>query len=65
MSKKPLNEINLARFMGNFFQNIQRDTQARFIKQAEKKGMPKPILTKLKKVEREIEELEKLIKDFS
>ena len=65
MSKKPINEVNLAKFMGNFFQNMQRDTQDRFINQAKKKGMPKPIVTKLKKVESEIAELEKLIKDFS
>ena len=65
MSKKPINEINLTKFMGSFFQNIQRDSQKRFIKQAKEKGMPPKIVTKLTKVENEIKELEALIKEYS
>ena len=65
MSKKPINEVNISKFMGSFFQNIQKDSQKRFIKQAKAKGLPSKIVTKLSKVENEIKELEALIKEYS
>ena len=65
MSKKSVNEGVVSNFLSNFLNNVQRDTQKRFIKQAKAKGVPKKVIVRLEKIEDEIKDLEKIIKDFS
>jgi hypothetical protein len=65
MSKNPINEGLVSKFVSNFLNNVQKDTQKRFIKQAKEKGMPPKIISKMEKIEDEIRDLEKIIKDFS
>ena len=65
MSKKPINEGIVSKFVSNFLNNVQKDIQKRFIKQAKEKGMPPKIITRMEKIEDEIRELERIIKDFS
>ena len=48
-----------------FFNGIQKDTQKRFIKQAKKRGSFEPPKTiRLTKIEKEVEELKKILKDL-
>ena len=64
MTKKPINEINIAGFIGKFLTDIQNGTQKRFIDQAKKKGVPKEITIKLTTIEKEIKDLENILKDL-
>ena len=65
MSKKSVNEGVVSNFLSNFLNNVQRDTQKRFIQQAKAKGVPKKVIVRLEKIEDEIKDLEKIIKEFS
>ena len=58
--------FNIARHISNFLASIQDDTQKRFIKQAKKRHetMESPKVVRLTKIEKEIEELKKILKDL-
>ena len=56
--------INIAGFIRKFLDNIQDGTQQRFIEQAKKRGEPPKITVRLTKIEKEIKELEKILKDL-
>jgi len=56
--------FNIARHISNFLASIQDDTQKRFIEQAKKKGEPKKVTIRLTKIEKEVEELKKILKDL-
>ena len=64
MTKKNLNEINITGFISKFLNDLQDGTQDRFIKQAKKRGVPKTVTVRLTKIENEIKELEKILKDL-
>jgi|TARA_R110000851_G_scaffold155602_1_gene298119 hypothetical protein len=64
MSKNNLNE-GVSKFIGAFFDNVSRNTTNRFLKRAEKRGMPKPVLDKLAKIKKESDELDALLKKYS
>ena len=59
-----INEGSIAGFVGKFLDGIQQDTQKRFIKTAQKRGVPKEVLAKMSDVEREISELTRILKDL-
>lgn len=56
--------INIAGFIRKFLDNIQDGTQQRFIEQAKKRGEPPKITVRLTKIEKEVKELEKILKDL-
>jgi hypothetical protein len=62
--QKPLNEIRIDKFINKFLDGIQKGTQERFIKQAEKAGLPKPITIRMAAVENLIKHLEDDLKDL-
>ena len=64
MGKKQLNEASIAGFINRFLDDMQKGTQDRFIKQAKKKGVPSSVTLKLTKIEKEISDLEKVLKDL-
>jgi len=66
MSKEKLNELNLvSRFIGDFFDGIKSNTSKRFLAKAKKDGIPKPILDKLAKIDKETKELDAIIAKYS
>ena len=57
--------FNLARHINKFLDSIQNETRERFIKQAKKRGSIEPNkITRLTKIEKEVEELKKILKDL-
>lgn len=62
MKKKPLNEGSIAGFIGKFFEDLQNGTQKRFIKQAQKRGVPNEVLNKMTNLEKEYVELTNLLR---
>lgn len=64
MAKKKINEVNIAGFVNRFLDDIQQKTQDRFIRKAKEKGLPPIVTTKLTVIEKEIRELEKILKDL-
>lgn len=66
MSKDRLNELNMvSRFIGDFFDGIKTNTTRRMLDKASKKGLPKPLIDKLNKIQKEKDELDALIKKYS
>lgn len=63
-NKKKLNEASIAGFINRFLDDMQKGTQDRFIKQAKKKGVPASVTLRLTKIEKEISDLEKILKDL-
>ncbi len=55
--------FNFSRHISKFLDNIQNETQERFIKQARKKG-PDPIVTRMSEIDKEIKELKKILKEY-
>ncbi len=55
--------FNFSRHVSKFLDNIQNETQERFIKQARKKG-PDPVIARMSKIDKEIKELEKILKEY-
>lgn len=64
MGKKQLNEASIAGFINRFLDDMQKGTQDRFIKQAKKRGVPPSVTLRLTKIEKEIADLEKVLKDL-
>jgi|TARA_R100001510_G_C7649234_1_gene206635 hypothetical protein len=65
MSKKELNELNVvSRFIGDFFDNIQKGTSDRLLKKAKQRGFPPKVLNSLERIKKEKEELDKLLKKY-
>jgi hypothetical protein len=64
MTKKKINEGALTNFVSSFFDGVANNTTQRFLDKAKKKGMPKPVIDKMKQIDKERAELEKLIKSF-
>ena len=64
MGKKNLNEGSIAGFINPFLDDMQKGTQARFIQQAKKKGVPTHVTARLTTIEKEIKDLEKILKDL-
>lgn len=64
MNKKVINEASITDFIDKFLDGIQSGTQRRFIKQAEKRGVPRVITTRLTKIEKEVIELRKILKEL-
>jgi hypothetical protein len=64
MQKKKLNEASIAGFINRFLDDMQKGTQDRFIKQAKSKGLPPQVTLRLTKIEKEVAELEKVLKDL-
>jgi hypothetical protein len=64
MQKKKLTEASIAGFINRFLDDMQKGTQDRFIKQAKAKGVPKQVTHRLSKIEKEIADLEKVLKDL-
>lgn len=56
--------FNVANFIGRFLSDIQQKTQDRFISKAKEKGLPPIKNTRLTVIEKEIKELEKILKDL-
>lgn len=66
MSKKEINELNMvSRFIGDFFDGLQKGTANRIIKQASDRGLPKSFTDKMEKIRKEKAELDDLIKKYS
>ena len=66
MSKKNINELNLvSRFVGDFFDGLSKGTADRMIKKAASKGLPKDLVSKMAKIEKERKELDAIIKKYS
>jgi len=62
MSKKKINELNLAsRFIGDFFDGLQRGTADRLIKKAAERGVPKEFTDRMEKIRKETAEIDALI----
>jgi len=65
MAKKQINELSIvSKFVGAFFDGVQRNTSNRFIQTAKKRGLPKPVLDKLAKIKKESDELEELLRQI-
>jgi hypothetical protein len=54
----------IAKFIKAFLDSIQQGTQERFIKQAEKKGAPSVITTRLRKIDQEAADITNLIRNY-
>jgi hypothetical protein len=66
MSKQKINELNVvSRFIGDFFDGIKTNTTNRFLDKARKQGIPKPILDKMAKIDKETKELDAIIAKYS
>ena len=66
MSKDKINELNaVSRFIGDFFDGIRTNTTNRFLAKASKRGIPKPIIDKLEKINKETKELDAIIAKYS
>lgn len=66
MSKNNINELNMvSRFIGDFFDGIKTNTTNRFLAKARKDGIPKPILDKMAKIDKETKELDAIIAKYS
>lgn len=66
MSKKKINELSSAsRFVSAFFDGVKTNTANRFLEKAKKQGVPKPVLDKMKAIEKERNELDALLKKYS
>lgn len=64
MSKDKLNEISMvSRFIGDFFDGVQKNTANRFLAQARKKGIPSEVIKKLERIKKEKEEIDKIFKN--
>lgn len=64
MQRKKLNEASISGFINRFLDDMQKGTQARFIQQAKKKGVPPKVTARLTNIEKEIADLEKILKDL-
>jgi hypothetical protein len=64
MGKKKLNEGSISGFINRFLDDMQQGTVDRFIKQAKTKNVPKPVVKQLVKIQKEREELERILKDL-
>jgi len=65
MSKKNVNESSVNRFIGDFFDGVKTNTTKRFLDKARKSGIPSPVIDKMKQIEKEKQELDKLFQDYS
>jgi hypothetical protein len=66
MSKKKINELNLAsRFIGDFFDGLQRGTADRLIKKAAERGIPKELTDRIEKINKQKAEIDALMKKYS
>jgi hypothetical protein len=66
MSKKNINELNMAsRFIGDFFDGLQRGTADRIIKKAADKGLPKEFTDRMEKIRKEKADIDALLKRYS
>jgi len=65
MAKKTINEgLGISKFIGDFFDGVKTNTTKRHLDKAKKAGMPKVVIDKMKQIDKERAELEKLIKSF-
>lgn len=64
MSKKPINEANIAGFIGKFFDGLHTGTQKRFIAQAKKRGVPPEVVNKMTQLEKDYVELTNILRDL-
>lgn len=64
MKKQKLTEASISGFINRFLDDMQQGTVDRFIQQAKKKNVPRPVVQKLEKLKKEREELEKILKDL-
>ena len=65
MAKKTINEgLGISKFIGDFFDGVKNNTTKRHLDKAKKAGMPKVVIDKMKQIDKERAELEKLIKSF-
>jgi|TARA_B110000977_G_C10672933_1_gene336392 hypothetical protein len=66
MAKKNINELNMAsRFIGDFFDGLQRGTADRIIKKAADKGLPKEFTDRMEKIRKEKADIDALLKRYS
>ena len=68
MSKDKLNEGLFGaakKFSDAFFDGLKDNTTKKILSQAQSKGIPSPVITKMKKLQKEKEELDALIKKYS
>jgi len=66
MSKQDLKELNaVSRFIGDFFDGIKTNTSNRFLARAKKRGIPKEVIKKMEKIQKEKDELEKIFSKYS
>tara|TARA_B110000503_G_scaffold1112_1_gene1459 strand:+ start:292 stop:489 length:198 start_codon:yes stop_codon:yes gene_type:complete len=63
-NKKKLNEASISGFINRFLDDMQKGTQDRFIKQAKKKGVPPKVTYRLVKIEKEIADLQNILRDL-
>lgn len=61
---KQLNEVNISKFINKFFDAMQQGTQDRFIKQAEKSGVPNTITKRLRKIDQDKADLAAVLRKF-
>jgi len=57
-------KISISGFINNFLDGLQQDTQKRFFKRAQKRGVPKEVWAKMSDLDREISELRRILKDL-
>lgn len=66
MSKDKINELNLvSKFIGDFFDGLSQGTADRLIKKASERGLPKDLVDQMEKIEKERQNLNKIIKKYS
>jgi hypothetical protein len=56
--------MRVDKLINKFIDGIQKGTRERFIKQAKDKGVPEAVTSKLIKIEKEVRDLEKFLKDL-
>jgi transposase len=65
MSKKNMIHEGLSKFIGDFFDGVKTNTTKRYLDKAKKAGLPKPMIDRMAKIEKERQELDKLIQKYS
>lgn len=62
MEKKKINELSAAsKLVGAFFDGLKRNTTNRFLKKAEKQGLPKEVIKRMAAIEKQKKDLEDLL----
>jgi len=56
--------LSISGYVSKFLDGIQQGTQKRFIKKAQKRGIPKDVLAKMSDLDKDVIELREILKDL-